>query len=101
MIKDWVQLNGPNMGDYLPERLKKQTYTIGIYAYSGASLDSSDNKTVNPVTSPPPAGSLEDLLKAANHPSVFVDFLHTKKAKELHGCLRRVQRCIGVSRRSK
>ncbi|MEC1622291.1 erythromycin esterase family protein [Bacillus mojavensis] len=81
MIKDWVQLNGPNMGDYLPERLKKQTYTIGIYAYSGASLDSSDNKTVNPVTSPPPAGSLEDLLKAANHPTVFVDFLHTKKSK--------------------
>ncbi|OWV35294.1 hydrolase [Bacillus spizizenii] len=80
MIKDWVQLNGPNMGDYLPERLKEQTYTIGIYAYSGASLDS-DNKTVTPVTSPPPSGSLEALLKAANHPAVFVDFLHTKNKK--------------------
>lgn len=81
MIKDWVQLNGPNMGDYLPERLKKQTYTIGIYAYSGASLDSSDNKTVKPVTSPPPSGSLEALLKAADRPAVFVDFLHTKNKK--------------------
>ncbi len=78
MIKDWVQLNGPNMGDYLPEQLKKQTYTIGIYAYSGASLDSSDNKTVKPVTSPPPSESLEALLKAADRPAVFVDFLHTK-----------------------
>lgn len=81
MIKDWVQLNGPNMGDYLPERLKKQTYTIGIYAYSGASLDSSDNKTVKPVTSPLPSGSLEALLKTADHPAVFVDFLHTKNKK--------------------
>ncbi|MGG0777204.1 erythromycin esterase family protein [Bacillus rugosus] len=81
MIKDWVQLNGPNMGDYLPERLKKQTYTIGIYAYAGASLDSSDNKTVKPVTSPPPPGSLEALLKATDHPAVFVDFLHTKNKK--------------------
>lgn len=24
MLKDWVQLNGPNMGDYLPERLKNK-----------------------------------------------------------------------------
>lgn len=81
MIKDMTQANTPNMGDYLPEHLKKQTYTIGIYAYSGASLDSSDNKTVTPVTSPPPSGSLEALLKAANHPAVFVDFLHTKNKK--------------------
>ncbi|AUZ25080.1 hydrolase [Bacillus subtilis] len=81
MIQDWTYVNGPNMGDYLPERLKKQTYTIGIYAYSGASLDSSDNKTVMPVTSPPPPGSLEALLKAADHPAVFVDFLHTKNKK--------------------
>ncbi|MBU2660963.1 erythromycin esterase family protein [Bacillus cabrialesii] len=81
MIQDWTYVNGPNMGDYLPERLKKQTYTIGIYAYSGASLDSSDNKTVMPVTSPPPPGSVEALLKAADHPAVFVDFLHTKNKK--------------------
>ncbi|WP_439648434.1 erythromycin esterase family protein [Bacillus cabrialesii] len=81
MIQDWTYVNGPNMGDYLPERLKKQTYTIGIYAYSGASLDSSDNKTVMSVTSPPPPGSLEALLKAADNPVVFVDFLHTKNKK--------------------
>ncbi|MGG1228306.1 erythromycin esterase family protein [Bacillus halotolerans] len=81
MIQDWTYVNGPNMGDYLPERLKKQTYTIGIYAYSGASLDSVDNKTIIPVTSPPPPGSLEALLKAADHPAVFVDFLHTKNKK--------------------
>ncbi|QIW78585.1 erythromycin esterase family protein [Bacillus tequilensis] len=81
MIQDWTYANGPNMGDYLPDRLKKQTYTIGIYAYSGASLDSIDNKTVIPVTSPPPAGSLEALLKSAGHPAVFVDVLHTKNKK--------------------
>ncbi|RPK00040.1 hypothetical protein BSBH6_03553 [Bacillus subtilis] len=82
MIQDWTYVNGPNIGYYLPERLKKQTYTIGIYAYSGASLDSSDNKTVMPVTSPPPAGSLEALLKAADLkcPLLIFSIQETRKA---------------------
>lgn len=44
-------------------------------------LIGSDNKTVKPVTSPPPSESLEALLKAADRPAVFVDFLHTKNKK--------------------
>jgi len=66
-----------NMGDYLPDSFKKQTYTVGIYAYSGASLDSSDNKTVTPVNEEKDPTSLESLLKYANHSSLFVDLLHT------------------------
>jgi erythromycin esterase len=65
-----------NMGDYLPEELKRQTYTIGIYAYSGASLNS-DNKTVVPVNKEQDPTSLESLLRYANHSSLFVDLLHT------------------------
>ncbi|MED4761490.1 erythromycin esterase family protein, partial [Priestia megaterium] len=65
-----------NMGDYLPESFKRQTYTIGIYAYSGASLDSFDNKTVKPVNEEKDPTGLEALLKYGNHSSLFVDFLH-------------------------
>jgi len=65
-----------NMGDYLPEDFKKQTYTVGIYAYSGSSLDS-NNKDVVPVNKEQQPTSLESLLKHANHSSLFVDLLHT------------------------
>ncbi|MCY8918821.1 erythromycin esterase family protein [Bacillus atrophaeus] len=79
VIKDWIQISGPNMGDYLPERIKKQTYTIGIYAYSGESLG--NDGTIAPVNSSHQPTSLEALLKSARHPYTFVDFLHTKNRK--------------------
>jgi erythromycin esterase len=65
-----------SMGDYLPDSFRRQTYTIGIYAYSGASLDSFDNKTVKPVNEEKDPTGLEALLKYGNHSSLFVDFLH-------------------------
>lgn len=82
VIKDFTSITptGPNMGDYLPERLKKQSYTIGIYAYSGASLGS-DNQTIFHVNSTHNPTSLEALLKKVQHPYVFVDFLQARYNK--------------------
>ncbi|MEY8348189.1 erythromycin esterase family protein [Bacillus cereus] len=78
MIQDWTETYkygfvGPNMIDYLPKRIKDQMYTIGLFAYSGSSLDSIDNKTIIYVKEKHEANSIEQVLKAAHHPQVFVN----------------------------
>lgn len=72
MIQDWTNVQAPNMGTYLPTHLKKQTYFLGIYAFSGASLEPSDNKTIVPVV-PPAPNSIEAIFKSVGHPHVFLD----------------------------
>lgn len=44
----WQQYNlvGPNMMDYLPQRIKNQMYTIGLFAYSGSSWNSEIDEIV-------------------------------------------------------
>ncbi|WP_044642106.1 erythromycin esterase family protein [Risungbinella massiliensis] len=80
MTKDWVQVQGPNMGTYLPTHLKNQSYVLGIYAYSGASLEPSDNKTIIPVAIPP-SDSIESIFKSVHHPHLFLDLSKAPKNK--------------------
>ncbi|TYP79001.1 erythromycin esterase family protein [Paenibacillus methanolicus] len=80
--KDFTTITptGPNMGDYLPERIKQQTYTIGMFALSGESLGS-DNQTIFPVNVKHDPASLESLLKHKGDSYVFVDMLRAARNK--------------------
>jgi erythromycin esterase len=85
MIKDFTNefgFVGPNMIDYLPNRIKDQMYTIGLFAYSGSSLDSNDNKTIQYVKEKHESNSIEEILKAAQHPQVFVNLKGEKNRPE-------------------
>ncbi|MEI4801624.1 erythromycin esterase family protein [Bacillus sp. FJAT-51639] len=62
----------PNMMDMIPQYLKNQMYTVGIFAYSGSSL-LADNKTIENVKEKHQTNSVEEILKAAQHPQVFVN----------------------------
>ncbi|PEA54263.1 erythromycin esterase [Bacillus pseudomycoides] len=62
----------PNMMDMIPRYLKNQMYTVGIFAYSGSSLQA-NNKTIQNVREKHQPNSVEEILKAAQHPQVFVN----------------------------
>ncbi|MFI8709518.1 erythromycin esterase family protein [Bacillus sp. NPDC077411] len=62
----------PNIMDMIPQYLKKQIYTVGLFAYSGSSLGS-DNRQIINVKETHQANSIEEILKAAQHPQVFVN----------------------------
>ncbi|WP_242220019.1 erythromycin esterase family protein [Bacillus cereus group sp. BfR-BA-01380] len=62
----------PNMMDMIPQYLKNQMYTVGLYAYSGSSLET-DNETIKNVKEKHQTNSVEEILKAAQHPQVFVN----------------------------
>ena len=71
MIKSFIY-PFPNMMDMIPQYLKNQMYTVGLYAYSGSSLGT-DNKKLFPVKEKHQTNSVEEILKAAQHPQVFVN----------------------------
>ncbi|KEK23417.1 erythromycin esterase family protein [Bacillus gaemokensis] len=62
----------PNMMDVMPKYLKNQMYSMGLYAYSGSSLGS-NNDGPFPVNEKHAANSIEEILKSAQHPQVFVN----------------------------
>ncbi|MBA4495207.1 erythromycin esterase family protein [Paenactinomyces guangxiensis] len=68
----------PTMGELLPDRLKKDSYAIGLYMNRGVSAD---NRTPIPVRYPHPEGSLESILSKSGHENIFVDLLHQKNKK--------------------
>ncbi|WXB94826.1 erythromycin esterase family protein [Bacillus sp. FJAT-52991] len=75
MIQDFTNTDGyagPNMIDFIPDFIKDQMYSIGVFAYSGSSLGS-DNQSVFPVSEKHEANSIEEILKAGQHPQVFVN----------------------------
>ncbi|WP_052759395.1 erythromycin esterase family protein [Paenibacillus sp. DMB20] len=61
----------PTMGEMIPFQLKKESYTIGLYAFQGSS--SKNNGESETVALPHRAGSLEDILKAGKGPVTFID----------------------------
>lgn len=68
------------MGELLPDHIKKQTYTVGLYMNRGESA-TNDRKPV-PVRYPHPTGSLESILgKHLKSPAIFVDLLKHKNKK--------------------
>ncbi|SDY84284.1 erythromycin esterase family protein [Bacillus sp. 166amftsu] len=71
----------PNMIDFLPKCLKNQMYSVGLYAYSGSSYDDSQDSIVN-VNKKHEPNSIEEILKAAQHPQVFVNLKDVKKIPE-------------------
>ncbi|MDT3498976.1 erythromycin esterase family protein, partial [Bacillus toyonensis] len=78
MILDWTKsqqynFKAPNMIDYLPQRIKDQMYTIGVYAYSGKSWDSSNLNKIVPIDTDHAEQSIENILKTSQNPNVFVD----------------------------
>ena len=74
-----LRLPFPNMMDMIPQYLKNQVYTVGLFAYSGSSLGS-DNHKLWLVKETHQANSVEEILKAAQHPQVFVNL----KGEENH-----------------
>ncbi|WP_243526893.1 erythromycin esterase family protein [Bacillus pseudomycoides] len=72
MIQAASPLPFPNMMDMIPQYLKNQMYTVGLFAYSGSSLVS-DNTQIKNVKETHQANSVEEILKAAQHPQVFVN----------------------------
>ncbi|WP_459503466.1 erythromycin esterase family protein [Bacillus sp. C1] len=71
----------PNMMDVLPKYLKDQMYSVGVYAYSGSSLDD-QNDEIKHVIDKHQANSIEAILKAAQHPQVFVNLKNEKNRPE-------------------
>ncbi|PEI95681.1 erythromycin esterase [Bacillus pseudomycoides] len=71
----------PNMIDVLPKYLKDQMYSVGLYAYSGSSLDDQNDK-VEYVIDKHQANSIEEILKSAQHPQVFVNLKDEKNRPE-------------------
>nr|WP_206774726.1 erythromycin esterase family protein [Bacillus cereus group sp. N8] len=77
MILDWTKAQqynyvGPNMMDYLPQRIKDQMYTIGVFAYSGSSWDDV-NEDVIPVHNEHEEQSVEKIISTVGSPHVFVN----------------------------
>ncbi|PDZ81685.1 erythromycin esterase family protein, partial [Bacillus toyonensis] len=77
MILDYTKLQqynfvGPNMMDYLPQRIKNQMYTIGVFAYSGSSWNSENNKIVT-VHAEHEEQSIEKIISTVGSPNVFVN----------------------------
>lgn len=75
MIQDFTNefgYAGPNMIDFTPKFVKDQMYSIGLFAYSGSSL-ADNNKTVEQVSETHKENSIEQILKAAQHPHIFVN----------------------------
>ncbi|MGH0437403.1 erythromycin esterase family protein [Bacillus basilensis] len=77
MILDWTnaqQYNyvGPNMMDYLPQRIKNQMYTIGVFAYSGSSWNNQHDEVV-PVHNEHEEQSVEKIISTVRSPNVFVN----------------------------
>ncbi|MFC7441560.1 erythromycin esterase family protein [Laceyella putida] len=69
----------PTMGQLLPERLKKESYVVGLYMNKGVSA--LNNREPAPVRHPHPEGNLESILNKAGHANIFVDMLHQKNKK--------------------
>ncbi|MGU3372052.1 erythromycin esterase family protein [Bacillus mycoides] len=63
---------GPNMMDYLPQRIKDQMYTIGVFAYSGSSWDDVNEKVI-PVHNEHEEQSVEKIISTVGSPHVFVN----------------------------
>ncbi|PGQ98415.1 erythromycin esterase [Bacillus cereus] len=77
MILDFTKVQqynyvGPNMMDYLPQRIKDQMYTIGVFAYSGSSWDDV-NENVIPVHNEHEEQSVEKIISTVGSPHVFVN----------------------------
>lgn len=77
MILDFMKVQqynyvAPNMMDYLPQRIKDQMYTIGVFAYSGSSWDDG-NKDVILVHNEHEEQSVEKIISTVGSPHVFVN----------------------------
>ncbi|PHA82274.1 erythromycin esterase family protein [Bacillus toyonensis] len=78
MILDWTKsqqynFKAPNMIDYLPQRIKDQMYTIGVYAYSGNSWDSTELDKIVPIDTDHAEQSIENILRTSQNSNVFVN----------------------------
>jgi erythromycin esterase len=69
----------PRMGQLLPERLKKESYVVGLYMNRGESAG--NDGTPIPVTFPHPEGSLESILDKACHANGFVDMARQRNRR--------------------
>ncbi|TCS96598.1 erythromycin esterase family protein [Hazenella coriacea] len=68
------------MGELLPDHIKKQTYTVGLYMNRGESA--SNNRVPMPVRYPHPTGTMESILgKHMKSPAIFVDLAKHKNKK--------------------
>ncbi|WP_127487592.1 erythromycin esterase family protein [Paenibacillus ehimensis] len=66
------------MGELMPEKLKKQSYTIGLYMYEGEAANNMGQTYMIGTHEP---GSLEHILKQAGHSYTFVDLKYWKNKK--------------------
>lgn len=61
-----------NMGTLVHQRRGAEVYTVGLFMYTGTAADNA--RTVYPIPTPHPAGSLESILYRARRRWMFVDF---------------------------
>ncbi|GED12928.1 erythromycin esterase family protein [Aneurinibacillus migulanus] len=76
---DLIFGGAPNMTELLPERLKEQAYSIGLYMYQGENADNSQEK--HPVKQPENPESLEMIMKQADQRYAFADMAQEKRKK--------------------
>lgn len=62
----------PNMMDYLPQRIKNQMYTIGVFAFGGSSWNNQHDEIV-PVHTEHEEQSVEKIISTVGSPNVFVN----------------------------
>lgn len=68
--------NTPNMTELLPEKLREESYVIGLYAHSGVS---GDNMGEDSPFIPVQPGSVEYLLNETGHPYLFADLKNEQR----------------------
>ncbi|MED2186307.1 erythromycin esterase family protein [Bacillus wiedmannii] len=86
MLLDFMKVQqynyvAPNMMDYLPQRIKNQMYTIGVFAYSGSSWNS-NNKDIIIVHNEHEEQSVEKIISTVGSPNVFVNLKGESKRPE-------------------
>ncbi|CAH0120463.1 hypothetical protein PAE9249_02982 [Paenibacillus sp. CECT 9249] len=72
----YMGLPMPTLGELLPDRLKDQVYSVGLYMYQGETA--SNTREAVKVQSPHDPGSLEAIMKLAGRDAVFVDMKHQR-----------------------
>lgn len=70
----FMGLPTPTLGELLPDDLRAQTYSIGLYMYSGTHAD--NMREVHELPADHIPGSIEAIVKQAGYDVAFVDLKH-------------------------
>lgn len=70
----FMGLPTPSLGELLPDRLQAQTYSIGLYMFSGTHVD--NMRVVQEIPTAHDPDSIEAILQHAGYDVAFVDMKH-------------------------